>query len=412
MGLEDNYKIKSLEESPKKIPLLKADNNKRKIDIYLLDDVTVVNSSTNYTGILLRSKNNLYTPFFERVMSLGDHYQQHMDTIDFIDPTTVVEESVFYFVYNSGNYYHFVYDSLPYLITYRELKKNNLVKKLLIDNPIFCKLSPFFYEFLELLGIDKTELIPINTEVIYRKIYVSDSYTHGHDSNLPPRQEIYQLYEEMKEKVCKKVDISSYPKKIYISRRSWIHGDYSNIGTNYTQRRKLLIEDNLVKFLEKEGFTEVFTEKLSTQDKIGMMIGAEMVVGAIGGGLCNLLFANQSCKSICICSPYFLSINSRFLFSLSGGITTYFLSCFNTEDDRWKKWMRIKWEDKIGEIKEVHESHLIVNYSKTTLSGWNNEDKYEEIKVLKEEATELDKGLNSEWSFDLQEFVKFYRKIN
>ena len=44
MVLEDNYKIKSLEESPKKIPLFKADNNKRKIDIYLLDDFTVLNS--------------------------------------------------------------------------------------------------------------------------------------------------------------------------------------------------------------------------------------------------------------------------------------------------------------------------------------------------------------------------------
>jgi capsular polysaccharide biosynthesis protein len=404
-------KIESLHTLDEKISILESDQNDRKINAYLLEDVHLVSLSDDYPGIVLATENNHYSPYFERVMSLGDSSQQKTQICDFVNLTKTVNEPVFYFVYNTDNYYHFIYDSLPYLITYRELKKRNIVDKLLIPNSNSGKLYPFFYEFLDLLDIDRNNLFFLDKQTLYKKIYISDSYTHGHDSNLPPRVEIYQLYEEMKQKVSRIVDTDSYPKKIYISRRSWIHGDFSNIGTNYTQRRRLVIEDDLVEFLEGQGFTEVFTEKLSTQDKIGMMMGAQMVVGAIGGGMCNLLFTNKDCKNICICSPHFLSINSRFIFSFSGGVTNYFLSCYNTESDRWKKWMRIKWGDRIGEIKEVHQDYLVVNSSKTTLSGWNSQDTFEEVRVLKEYATELDNGLNSEWSFNLEDFIKFFNGL-
>jgi hypothetical protein len=73
--------------------------------------------------------------------------------------------------------------------------------------------------------------------------------------------------------------------------------------------------------------------------------------------------------------------------------------------------MRIKWGNRIGEIKEVQKKYLVVNFSKSPISGWNNDDTFEEIKVLKEDATPLDEGLNSEWSFDLEDFIKFYNNL-
>ena len=403
--------IQTLENYKNRISIFDTDENGRKIDVYLLEDVFVASDTSIYPGIVLGSGDNLYNPYFEKVMSLGDYSEQPIEISAEVRLISTFEEPVFYFVYNSDNYYHFVYDTLPYLITYKHLKKQNLVKKILVSFPSSRDFYPFFWEFLKILEIEKEDLVSLDRGILYKKIYISDSYTHGHNSNLPPRQEIFKLYDEIKNVVSNLVDINSYPKKIYISRRSWIHGDYSNIGTNYTQRRKLIIEDELVKFLESEGFTEIFTEKLSTNDKIGMMMGSEMVIGAIGGGLCNLLFANSECKSVCVCSPHFLSINSRFIFSFSGGTTSYFFNSFNTESNRWKRYMRIKWGNRIGEIKEVKKKYLVVNFSKSPISGWNNDDTFEEIKVLKEDATPLDEGLNSEWSFDLEDFIKFYNNL-
>jgi hypothetical protein len=391
--------------------LFTEDSNNRKVKFYTLKNVVIASESNYYPNLLFRTDTEIINPIEERIMSLQGVEKTREEKYKNYEFDDVVEENIFYFIYNVDNYYHFVYDTLPYLITFNELKKKGLCNKILINTSPVGKLYTFVSEFLELCGILKEDMVFCRNKTLYKNIYISDSYTHGHDSNVPPRQEIYQLYEELKNKVSKIVNISSYPKKIYISRRSWIHKNFSNIGTNYTQRRKLLIEDDLVRFLESEGFTEVFTENLSTHDKIGMMMGAEMVIGAIGGGLCNLLFANSECKSICICSPHFLSINSRFIFSFPNGITNYYLSCFNTESDRWKKWMRIKWNDRIGEIKEVYEDYLLVNSSIISLSGWNNEDIYEEIKVPKKEAIELDNGLNSEWTFDLDDFIKFYNRI-
>ena len=391
--------------------LFDKDVNGREIKIYHLQDVVIASEYNYYPNFLFRTDTEIINPILERIMSLqGVETTQEQNYNDY-QYDEIVEENIFYFIYNVDNYYHFIYDTLPYLISFNELKRRGICNKILINTSPIGKLYSFVDEFLELCQISKDDIIFPRKKILYKNVYVSDSYTHGHDSNLPPRQEIYQFYEELKDKVGKIVDVSSYPKKIYISRRSWIHGDFSNIGTNYTQRRKLLIEDDLVEYLEKEGFTEIFTENLSTLDKIGMMMGAEMVIGAIGGGLCNLLFTNSDCKSICLCSPHFLSINSRFLFSFPNGVTNYFFSCSHTETDRWKKWMRVSWSDRVGEIKEVHEDYLLVNSSRATLSGWNNEDTYEEIKVLKEEAKELDNGLNSEWSFDLSDFIKFYNNI-
>ena len=48
------------------------------------------------------------------------------------------------------------------------------------------------------------------------------------------------------------------PKLVYISRRTWINKDKSNIGTDYTNRRKMMNEDLLVEELTKLGFYRNF----------------------------------------------------------------------------------------------------------------------------------------------------------
>ena len=76
-------------------------------------------------------------------------------------------------------------------------------------------------------------------------------------------------------------------------------------------------EDELVEILVRNGYVEVFTESLSTVDKIKLFYNAESIVGAIGGGICNVLFSKDSTNLLALISPTFLDVNSRFIFSLN-----------------------------------------------------------------------------------------------
>jgi hypothetical protein len=212
---------------------------------------------------------------------------------------------------------------------------------------------------LTILQISENDIEILDEHTIYDILYVSTSYTHDVDSNLPPREEIYQLYKDIVDIVKLKNDKIETPKKIYISRRSWVHGDLSNIGTNYTTRRKLVNEDELVEKLEKEGYTEIFTENLTTIEKILYFANATHVVGAIGGGISNVLFSPKETKLEAIVSPSFLDVNYRFKYSLDCVDVIYNYNTKHVEEGEFKTYMRVKTKDNkiIGEIEKIISSN-------------------------------------------------------
>jgi hypothetical protein len=389
------------------------DKNDRDINIYKFDNVQSYGNGF-YPNCFFKSNNSIINFSTEKVMSLKDveiSFKNSTDTsIDFTENTPL-----FYFVYNTENYYHFVYDTLPYLISYFKIKELVPNIKLLMNFPNQSdKMYRFVTEFLELLDIKDDEIFILDKNTIYNEVYVSSSYTHGHDSNVRPRNEIYELYKSivLRAKKIYDGDINKLPKKIYISRRTWIHGDTSNIGTNYTTRRKLDNEDKLVEMLVSQGFEEVFSEKLSTIEKVILFNNVEVVVGSIGGGLCNVLFGEKDCQLICIVSPTFLSINNRFKYCFDKVRTFYYDKTFHLEEGIWKKWMRVKYKDIIGEVEEVLVDELIVSYTNEIVAGWNDKIEYNRIKLSKNECVPLDKGLNSAWSLVLDDFNLFINGRN
>jgi hypothetical protein len=262
----------------------------------------------------------------------------------------------------------------------------------------------FVTEFLSILGITHDDIIIADENTLYKEILISTSYTHDFDSNLPPRNEIYEFYQEIVDKV--NIDTKDLPKKIYVSRRSWIHGDMSNIGTNYTTRRKLVNEDDLVEFLISKGYKEIFTETFTTEQKIALFKNAESVVGSIGGGVCNVLFSNPKCKLTTLVSPYFLDVNKRFIYSLNNVDLTLFSDAKNIETTYFKKYMRVKYGEIIGEIVEIDGDDITITYSDTRLSGWNSENKYKTMTLKSQDCVRLDEGLNSSWEINLEKLKK------
>jgi hypothetical protein len=278
------------------------------------------------------------------------------------------------------------------------------------------KFYKFILESLEILGLEK-EYIIVDDKTIYKNVYISTSYTHDFDSNLPPRSEIFQLYKLMLDNVLaaststipptETQKLIATPSKIYISRRTWLHNDTSNIGTNYTTRRHLTNEDELVDLLVSRGYREVFTENMSMKEKILLFYNAESVVGSIGGGIANVVFSKPECKLIALVSPEFLKINWRFRYCLDTVRTIYFEDCYNTENGKFKKYMRVKNKDStmIGEIEEVGEDILKIKITDGSNTGWNADGKYCLVEMKKEDVETLDNGLNSPWYANLQNIV-------
>jgi len=388
-------------------PIFSVDENKREINVYKFEDCNITGHNIYYPNVLLKTGSNIILPLLERTMSLnsGTIYEKNGMTYHDCkiesESHMVYENPLFFFVYNTDNYFHFLYDSLPYLISYFKLKKEIPNLKLLMQYPneqknrFYC----FVTEFLELLSIVKDDILLVDHATKYKEIYVSTSYTHDIDSNLPPRQEIYGFYKEIVESVNQKCGQIETPAKIYVSRRTWLHNDFSNIGTNYTTRRKLTNEDELVDRLSEEGFVEVFTEKLSTIEKVMYFANATHVVGAIGGGISNVLFSRKETKLEALVSPTFLDVNSRFKYSLNCVDVYYNMKSEHVENTEFKTYMRVKTKDGklIGEIEKIYDDHLLVSYTDGSNTGWNAQNVYKQIEVKIADVEKMDNGLNSPW---------------
>jgi hypothetical protein len=292
-------------------------------------------------------------------------------------------------------------------MSYFELKKEIPDLKLLMQYPNEQKdtFYPFICEFLELLNINIQDIVIVDPHTMYNTIYVSTSYTHDIDSNLPPRDEIYGFYQTIVKTVKDKSSpLHETPKKIYVSRRTWLHNDFSNIGTNYTTRRRLVNEDELVEKLICDGYVEIFTEKLSTIEKILYFANATHVVGAIGGGVSNVLFSPKYTKLEVLVSPTFLDVNTRFKYSLGCVDVTYNTNTHHVENGNFKTYMRVKSKDGtfIGEIEKIYDTKLLISYTNGSNIGWNSQSNYDQKEVNMCDVDKLDDGLNSPWEIKFQ----------
>jgi|688.fasta_scaffold12241_6 hypothetical protein len=391
-----------------KCKIFAEDINGRYINLYKLKNVQFVGDNLFYPNILAHSHNDnsTYKIIREKIMSLEKI--KSLDCNFNIEPCfNYYDDPLFFFIYNFDNYFHFIYDTLPYLISYNHIKKHIPNIKLLVNYPTnqTNKLYNFVTEFLELCDITINDLVFIKDGVQYKNVYISNSYTHDLDSNLPPRSEIYDFYRNIV-KNCLNTFSDDTPKKIYISRRTYLHNNFDNIGTNYTTRRTLSNETDLVNFLQTKGYVEVFTENMSTKDKLNLFYNAESIVGSIGGGLCNVLFSKPETNLICLVSPTFLDVNYRFIYSLNKVKLKLFNNSYHTEKSKFKKYMRVqsKIDGLVGEIFNINDNKLEIKYDINNISGWNNQNTYQTIILNDSDCIKLDNGLNSNWVIDLESF--------
>tara|TARA_R110002096_G_scaffold354844_3_gene548073 strand:+ start:121 stop:1233 length:1113 start_codon:yes stop_codon:yes gene_type:complete len=292
------------------------DNSKQPIEVVSERDVKVGHFTDcsfegfcpHYPQPLMKTGDELLLPTIERFMSLGRGtvYEDKMEwDCVYANWHKIEHTPVFYFVYNCANYFHWLYDTVPYLYTYFLEKQKNKDLKLLISPPENKKdLYSFVYETLSLLGIEKEDLIFLDFKTLYKNVTIGSSLTHNRLSLDPPHPDLYNIINSMEGD-----DMSE--DRIYISRRTWTQKHTDNIGTNYTSERMCVNEDDVVEILSEHGFKEIFCETLSMKEKIGLFRSAKYVVGPIGGGMSNVLFCKPGTNVLSINSPEFFPTNER-----------------------------------------------------------------------------------------------------
>jgi capsular polysaccharide biosynthesis protein len=172
------------------------------------------------------------------------------------------------FIYN---YYHWLIDTIPRL---HLLEKSGLnIEKYIVN-------SPKEHELLALFGVPSD------------KIIVPDEKTHLQVENLIIPSQYYVTPKWACDFIRNKflppnINFEKRNKKIYITR--------NGIGT---AGRKILNEEVIFNFLQKEGFERYELEKISIEDKAKLFSQAEFVIGPTGAGLTSLIFCNPGTKVI------------------------------------------------------------------------------------------------------------------
>lgn len=452
---DDNDNVNDNNNEQPNIQILKEiDDTGRDIKVYSYKNIVLTGLSHHYPDVLLyqinggshkKNKLPLILPIKEMTMSLNKKsYYEENDMIftkkcnimtDKIN--VIITMDVFFFIYNTENYYHFIYDTLPYLYSYFQLKKTNPQLKLLINyNKNKSQLLQFVCESLLILGIKDEDIIIHSPNNIYSNVYISTSLTHNGMSNEPPRREIFEIYDMMINSVISNNNIISSSniisnkiytqnmKNIYISRRTWVNNNkkgQANIGTNYTTRRRLMNEDELVNKLNEYKFTEFFSENYTMSEKIQIFYNADIIMGAIGGTIANCVFCNrEKCKIVTLVSPDFMRLNNRMKYLFDGKSVFMFEDCYlDCKKGEIAQNVRIEIINKnntnykrIGEIvnciknNETNEKKYLVRLF-NNLIGLNKNDTFEELIITRNEFKTLDNGINSPWYVDIDKLIDY-----
>jgi hypothetical protein len=211
------------------------------------------------------------------------------------------------------NYLHALIEGISNLYNYFELKKYIPALKL----GVYEGHSNFVYDLINCTIINKNDIFICKPHFKYDKVYFSSILTRKfngikNEHTSMYKNEIYEVYDKIINNINNNINndiinninkiVPIYYDRIYISRRTWIHNDLSNIGsTNTTQSRKILNEDEVVELLTtKYNFTEIFGETIDTEQKVKLLNNCKYIICPVGSGIANIVFCKKTTKIMVI----------------------------------------------------------------------------------------------------------------
>lgn len=183
--------------------------------------------------------------------------------------------AVYVFSLSAENFWHFLYDCIPRIYSAMLARPDEKLTVLVPD----C-LPDAFRELL-------TCVLPENFKPIYVPIgswikvdrLVMPSYVSRCENGFLPTE----YYEYIRSCVFKQYElapVANPTERIYISRAQAKH-------------RRVLNEDQIIKYLVKYGFKPVVLEKMSLREQVALFTKADIIVSPHGAGLATTLFSGK-----------------------------------------------------------------------------------------------------------------------
>lgn len=178
----------------------------------------------------------------------------------------------------SRNYYHWLINHVPRLLWARQL--GLLGSRVILVND---RLTSFQQQTLEILNISRTQIMEISDDeaVVCANLLVP--------TFLARTTIIHPVVPELLKRALRPSQRAS-GRRVYISRR--------DAGS-----RRLVNEAQIERMLATHGFEAAHLTSMSLQAQIDLFSSAEIVVGAHGAGLTNILFCSPGTRVIEIYTP-------------------------------------------------------------------------------------------------------------
>jgi hypothetical protein len=266
--------------------LIESEYNTEKSVIHLKDCYYKFDCFKNDEFIIYLYSDIFYNNFKKNVINAYNHEKCNSNNI-------YINDKLYLWKVNVTNYLHFIRDGVPVLEDYFVNNEYKDSKILIMQNKDL--IPNYVFQFLEHLNFINNiifidDLCGKSDNIIFKNLCIPIF-------NNTKKIKFYKDYKIVKkiESLVHKFKLPNELKfnKIYVSRRTWIRIQNENIGEDNTQKRKLLNEDELVKYLEEKNYKELFLEDYDFITKLAILNNSKNIVTTYGAGVINFIFTQN-----------------------------------------------------------------------------------------------------------------------
>ena len=261
--------------------------------IWQLNRHPMVNRITN--GIILPAKKIANTSYYEggvcdkdfkfvsglarrdyRKPEWGDvirSYNVDESLLNFVDEC-VVFGGVFI-----GHFGHMVRDNLSRLWWCVQNESSKLKIACIVS---FGKVEDYFYEFFDLLNIDRSRVIFITQPTMFKEVIVPEESVHSDSHYL---EEWLMPYDKIILNVQKKYENVSLPNKIYISKSKYKKSGKTTFNEEYFET-----------FYRNKGYTIIHPEELTVEENVSYISHATDIAATVGTTSSLSMFAKSGAR--------------------------------------------------------------------------------------------------------------------
>lgn len=192
----------------------------------------------------------------------------------------------------TDNFWHWTMDYLQKVI----MAENLGFKGGYIVMPV----KPFILESLKMLGISEKRIMIYQGQNLLIKDLLLPEYINVYDKRILPI--LSQVRMKFLSVINSEKPVSS--RRIYISRKISKNG------------RKILNEEQIMSFLEKHGFEQIFMDNLPLEEQVRIASESNFLIGGHGAGITHSLFMKESSNIIEFFAPTYVHYLMMSIFKL------------------------------------------------------------------------------------------------